>query len=118
MNTSDTTSTYFKIEPLKGDNWLPYKRRLEALLTDRDLLGYINGEIPAPTPADPQNPTRTETAMLKRWMVNDAKARSQIILTLSDAEMIHISGATSARQMWTQLQAVKESKGKLGIMAA
>jgi hypothetical protein len=97
--TSDITSTYFKIDALKGDNWFPYKRRLEALLTDRDLLGYINGETLAPMAADPQNPTGTEASMLKRWMVNDAKARSQIILTLSDAEMIHISGATTARQM-------------------
>ncbi|KAF8147425.1 hypothetical protein K438DRAFT_1780048 [Mycena galopus ATCC 62051] len=40
---SDTTSTYFKIEQLKADNWLPYKRRLEALLTDRDLLGGEKG---------------------------------------------------------------------------
>ncbi|KAJ7911790.1 hypothetical protein B0H13DRAFT_1875412 [Mycena leptocephala] len=36
-STSDITSTHFKIEPLNGDNWLSYKRQLEALLIDRDL---------------------------------------------------------------------------------
>ena len=31
--------------------------------------------------------------------------------------MIHISGATTAKQMWDQLVMVKESKGRLGILA-
>ncbi|KIJ42164.1 hypothetical protein M422DRAFT_81072, partial [Sphaerobolus stellatus SS14] len=34
------------------------------------------------------------------------------------AEMVHISGATTAQEMWQQLTTVKESKGKLGILAA
>ena len=36
---------------------------------------------------------------------------------ISDAEMIHISGAVSAREMWEQLTMVKESRGQLGILA-
>ena len=47
----------------------------------------------------------------------DAKARTRIKLAISDAEMIHISGATTAREMWEQLTIVKESKGRLGILA-
>jgi len=31
--------------------------------------------------------------------------------------MIHISGATTAREMWEQLSMVKESKGQLGVLA-
>jgi len=31
--------------------------------------------------------------------------------------MIHISGASTAREMWDQLTMVKESKGQLGVLA-
>ena len=36
---------------------------------------------------------------------------------IGDAEMIHISGATTAREMWSQLTIVIEFKGRLGILA-
>ena len=39
------------------------------------------------------------------------KACTQIKLAISDAEMIHISGATTVHEMWNQLSLVKESKG-------
>ncbi|KAG7442299.1 uncharacterized protein BT62DRAFT_906069, partial [Guyanagaster necrorhizus] len=38
-----------------------------------------------------------------------------IKLTLSDSQMIHITGATTAANMWKQLKLVKEARGKLGI---
>ena len=50
-------------------------------------------------------------------MEGDAKAQTQIELTISDTEMIHISGAMTVREMWHQLTMVKESKGKLGVLA-
>ena len=31
--------------------------------------------------------------------------------------MIHISGATTAKQVWNKLEMVKGSKGRLGILA-
>ena len=34
-----------------------------------------------------------------------------------DAEMIHISGVTTAWEMWEQLTMVKESRGWLGVLA-
>ena len=36
---------------------------------------------------------------------------------IRDAEMIHISGATMAWEMWKQLKMVKESRGCLEILA-
>jgi len=38
-------------------------------------------------------------------------------LAIGDGEMIHISGALTARDMWDQLSTVKELKGHLGVLA-
>lgn len=115
---SSDVSTFFKIEPLRADNWLPWKRRVEALLTDRDLIGYVNGSITRVVPADKATPTAEEATKMSTWGAKDGKAQSQIVLTVSDTEMVHLSGATTAKAMWDQLRTVKEPKGKLGIMAA
>ena len=49
--------------------------------------------------------------------MRDAKARTRIELALGDAEMIHISGAVTAQEMWDQLTTVKEYRGCLGVLA-
>ena len=43
--------------------------------------------------------------------------RTRIELALGDAKMIHISGAMTVRDMWDQLTTVKESRGRLGVLA-
>ena len=45
------------------------------------------------------------------------KAHTRIELSIGDSEMIHISGTDTARGMWEQLTTVKESKGRLGVLA-
>ncbi len=105
------------MEMLKGNNWLPWKRRMLAVLRDLDLEQYIEvGSIPK-APLDPANPTKDETEAKEKWQKGDAKTRTRIELSISDPEMIHISGAKTASEMWKQLTQVKESKGKLGILA-
>ena len=66
---------------------------------------------------DLAKPTDEEVKLQKQWKKGDAKARTRIELAIGDAEMIHISGAVSAREMWEQLTMVKESRGRLGILA-
>lgn len=53
----------------------------------------------------------SEEAKQKQWRNGDAKARMRIELAIRDAEMMHISGVTSAKEMWEQLTMVKESRG-------
>jgi hypothetical protein len=45
------------------------------------------------------------------------KVQTRIELAVSDAEMIHISGAMTAQGMWDQLTMVNESKGRVGVLA-
>ncbi|KAH8924734.1 hypothetical protein BT69DRAFT_1332746 [Atractiella rhizophila] len=43
----------FKIEPLKTNNWVVYKRRITAVLQEGDLLDYVIGKKKGPHRVDP-----------------------------------------------------------------
>src|SRR5580704_12935297 len=111
------TSGSYRMELLKGTNWMPWKRRMIAVLRDLDLAKYIETGAAPLTPADTAKPTAEEIAAINKWKEGDVKACTRIELSIGDSEMIHISGATTARQMWEQLTLVKESTGRLGILA-
>ena len=102
---------------LKAHNWMPWKRRMLAVLRDLGLEKYIASDATAPESADQSNLTTEEIKAQSKWRGGDVKARTRIELAIGDSEMIHISGAESAREMWDQLTMVKESKGRLGVLA-
>ena len=107
----------YQIELLGINNWMLWKRRMLAILRDLDLEEYIEKDSQPPVPKDISDPTDDEKVKIKTWKTRDAKARTRIELALGDAEMIHISGAMTARVMWDQLTTVKESRGRLGVLA-
>ncbi|TFK17282.1 hypothetical protein FA15DRAFT_628907, partial [Coprinopsis marcescibilis] len=100
---SSEYSNPYRLEPLKATNWLPWKQHFLAILRD---LGLEKCDL-----------SSEEKAEREKWLANDAKARTRLELSVGDSEMIHLSGASTARQMWKQLTQVKESKGRLGILA-
>ena len=114
--TSHTSGPY-RIELLKTSNWLPWKRRMLAVLRDQKLDGYIEKNAAPPLPRDPKNPTDEERSAIKKWTEGDYRAQSRIELSIGDAEMVHIIGATTASQMWRQLTLVKEARGRMGVLA-
>ena len=105
------------MEMLKSSNWMPWKRRMLVVLRDLGLEKYIAKDASVPGEAKKGEPTEAEKELQRKWHEGDAKARTWIELAISDTEMIHISGATTTREMWEQLTMVKESKGRLGILA-
>jgi hypothetical protein len=118
MSANSYTSSGYRIELLKGTNWMPWKRRMMVILRDQNLEEYIKPDSKKPEPASKDSPTAEESAQIEKWINRDAKALTRIELAIGDSEMIHISGATTAAAMWKQLTQVKESKGRLGILAA
>ncbi|KAJ3543106.1 hypothetical protein NMY22_g3260 [Coprinellus aureogranulatus] len=100
-------SSGYRIELLKANNWMPWKQRMLAILRDLGLEKYIEAD---------SKPSGSDEAK-EAWRAGDAKTRTRIELAVGDSEMIHISGAETAAQMWKQLSQVKESKGKLGVLA-
>ena len=57
--------------------------------------------------------TKEETEAINRWNEGDAKTHTRIELAVGDSEIIYLSGALTAREMWSQLSMVKEAKGCL-----
>jgi hypothetical protein len=115
-NETNYTSGSYRIEMLKGNNWMPWKRRMMAVLRDQQLDSYIETDAKPPVYADPAKPEDAEKEAIKKWREGDAKARTRIELAIGDSEMVHIIGATTASEMWKQLTLVKESRGRLGIL--
>ena len=74
-----------------------------AILRDQDLEQYIEKDARYPIAVKPSELTEAEEAKQKQWRNRDVKAGTRIELAIRDAEMIHISGATSAKEMWEQL---------------
>ena len=107
----------YRIELLGSNNWMPRKHQILPILRDLNLEEYIEKESASPIARDPTKPTDVEKGLIKAWKTGDAKARTRIELAIGDAEIIHISGANTAKEMWEQLTMVKESHGRLGILA-
>ena len=70
----------------------------------------------AAPPSLSQPPMSQETSAAEEWKNGEAKARTRIELSIGDAEMIHLTSANTAKQMWDQLVMVKEPKGHLGML--
>ncbi|GBE87159.1 hypothetical protein SCP_1004060 [Sparassis crispa] len=114
-NTSNSNA--YRIPLLKEDNWLPWKRRVEAILNDKGLQEYVTGKTLKPQPSnDPANRAARE-AEISAWGEKDLKAQNVIVLSLGDSQMVHIAGAKTAWAMWEQLRTVKEQRGQHGILA-
>ena len=79
-----------------------------AILWDLDLE-----DIVTTSPPDEKNEKE-----YKIWKKRDAKARMWIELAVGNSKMIHLLGTETAMAMWDQLRTVKESQGRLGILAA
>ena len=88
-----------------------------AVLHDLGLESYIAKDATAPGFSNPQIPTKDKEVTLKKWRKGNAKAWTQIELVVGDTEMVHLSGADTAKEMWDQLCMVKEAKGRIGVLA-
>jgi gag-polypeptide of LTR copia-type len=88
-----------------------------AVLWDLGLEKYITMDMKVLESADKAKPTNEEVEVQKKWKEGDTKVHTCIELSIGNAEMIHISGTETARQMWDQLTTVKESKGWLRVLA-
>ena len=108
----------FRIEPLKGhDNWMPWKRRMLAILRELDLDDMVDDDQKLPTAKDEKAPTIEELKERSAWLKKDEKVRTRIELAVNDTVMIHLLGADTAYDMWNQLKTIYEPKGHIGVLA-
>ena len=89
-----------------------------AILRDQNLEQYVTGESEMPTSAGTGSSTSEVATAISKWKSGDAKARTRIELSIGDSEMVHLSGAQTAREMWYQLCLVYENTSGIGLMVA
>ena len=103
-------STLYRIEQLKENNWWSWKFKIETILDDKRLRGYIDGKKKRPAE---NSPLKDE---IEKWDDEDQMARTVIKLLVHDSQTIHCAGAKTAYELWQQLKAVKEPRGQTGII--
>ena len=106
MSNTIPASSFYRTKPLGQDNWLAWKRCIQAVLEERKLIGHIDGTILEPARSDPG---------YRVWKEDDEKAQTQLELSMEDKELDNLTGDNAA-EMWANLCTVKESKGKMGIL--
>jgi hypothetical protein len=72
---SEHTST--RIELLNEENWMPWKRRIMAILRDNELEGYVDGTEAYPTVVDLTTPTTSEKTKIAAWKKGRWKGKEQ-----------------------------------------
>ncbi|TFK18577.1 hypothetical protein FA15DRAFT_603070, partial [Coprinopsis marcescibilis] len=88
-------------------NWLPWKRRMTAVLPELQLDEYITGlkkkrPVKATANMEAGIPAVTDSD-IAAWEAGKSKARTCIELAIGDTEMFHIFGAETAGEIWDRL---------------
>src|ERR1700735_3658361 len=102
MATSVTGSSATIIkEPLGDTNYGSWKFKIQLILEDRGLWGYVDGSKPAPL----------EPEALAQWKIKDGQARAQIGLNVGDNQSIHVRSSKTSKEAWDALATIFEQKG-------
>lgn len=108
-------NTNYKVDPLNGDNYIAWRRRLEWILDDQDLWGITIGLEKKPTPADATKVKPEEDLAIAEWTRKEKKARKEICLRISDEYLVYIDQTMTAPDVWIKLQGIFESKASVGL---
>jgi hypothetical protein len=66
MSDQPSMSGSYRIELLGSNNWVPWKRRISAILRDLSIEEYIEKDSKCPVPADTTRPTDDEKKAAKQ----------------------------------------------------
>jgi hypothetical protein len=78
-----------------SSNYISWKDRMEAVLEDNGLKGYIDADVP--------KPDATDTANLDAWKKKVAKARGILLEGVRDHIVSSLHGKTTPYAMWKVL---------------
>lgn len=97
-----------RIQLLDKANYDTWKIQAEALLIKTGGWEYVNGTNERPT-LDPDTPKTI--AEVAAWDSNDAKAKSDLILSINVSELREIKHRKTSREVWSKLSAIHEPRG-------
>lgn len=106
-----------------GTNWVVYSKRLKWAIDARSLLKHLDSSASppvVPTPADPDKPTKDETALiatreadLVEWNKGEAIVKQLIASTIPDSLFIKLHSKPTALAIWTALSNEFENKSRM-----
>ncbi len=95
--SSINMSTGVSIEKLDGTNYHVWKFKMQLVLEDKELFGFIDG-------------TDVKAEGSAEWVKRDKKARVTICLALSDSILAAVRSCETALSVWEKLASIFESK--------
>ncbi|KAF8556082.1 hypothetical protein OG21DRAFT_1563804 [Imleria badia] len=90
-----------KHEKLHEDNWNGWKKRITGILDSKGVLDVVLGETPRPPGPD----TDLDVAF---WIRRSCNAKAQIIVSLTDNQLMNIESGATAPQTWEALRTIHE----------
>ncbi|KMQ86502.1 rna-dependent dna polymerase [Lasius niger] len=97
-----------RIEPLNKDNFDTWKIQMQALLVKTEGWQYVSGQNVKPALVANNI---VSAAAVKAWELNDEKAKSDIILSISPPELKQVKGHNTSKEVWDRLHAIYQSRG-------
>ena len=107
--SDNTTSSSFRIEPLKGDNYVTWRIQMTDILAELDLWEYVASDNTTP-PSD--------KARRPDWKKKDAKALRAIRLRLAKDILVYAQDAASVKEAWDTLRDTFQPAGPISIVTA
>ncbi|XP_044591444.1 uncharacterized protein LOC123269672 [Cotesia glomerata] len=117
----DVTQETMKIQKLQGpENWAVWKFQTKIALIARDIdIGTAQQQPTPPTGTGDILPTLIQVnayqEKLSKFKKMEAIVQFVITSSLGPEAVLHVMSCTTARQMWTRLQEVYESKSDTNI---
>ncbi|GBM14329.1 hypothetical protein AVEN_80505-1 [Araneus ventricosus] len=96
------------IELLTRDNYETWKIQMRTLLVKNDLWTYVGGLKVKPELIDGNAESREAWC---EWTETGEKAKADLILCISPAELKQIKNSVTSREIWIRLEEVYPSKG-------
>lgn len=97
-----------RLETLSKDNYDTWRIQVEALLIKNDAWEYVTGEK---TKSEIVEGDAASAAAQKTWIVQDRKAKSDLILSINPSELKQIRGCETSKEVWDKLKSIYMSKG-------
>ncbi|KAM8718685.1 hypothetical protein ACLKA7_001404 [Drosophila subpalustris] len=101
--------SFIKIEPLNAENYDTWKVKMRAVLVKNELWKFVNGTTAIPD----------DEAERENWLLQDEKARADIVLSVCASELSLLDGCDTANACWRKLEEQFQSKGpvrKAGLL--
>ncbi|KAG2339641.1 hypothetical protein BDR05DRAFT_848555, partial [Suillus weaverae] len=98
----------YKIEPLKEKNWSGWKARMMGLLKLHGVSVHVDGTTIKP------DPSKADELVL--WNKLDQVVQTLIMNSITDEQMVHVTEAATAKQMWTNLMSIHQVQGQQSVV--